>query len=117
MLSDERPAVHEDLRRALRPIRVSTVITRWNTTRNTNGVIRRETRPSTEYGRCPVSRPESHVAWPWRASSIAISAPELPAPDDECTAPAQLARVAILARMQLHDVGASSAAKAGIFGV
>jgi hypothetical protein len=78
------------LGRALRPIGVLVVRTRWNTSRNTsrrNTSRRSSSRrsssraaaPPMRNGTWPTSRPDSQVRWVG-VTSRSISAPELPAP-------------------------------------
>jgi hypothetical protein len=68
------------LGRALRPIGVLMVNTRWKTTRSRKGARKvRPAKPPMRNGTSPVGRPDIQTCR-LRASSIAISAPELPAP-------------------------------------
>ena len=66
--------------RALRPMGVFTVSTRWKTNRSARGAKRsREAVPSMRNGMWPVSLPDSQVRWV-RESSSEISAPNCPSP-------------------------------------
>ena len=96
--------------RALRPSGVLVVSTRWKTTRSTSRArMSRPASPPMRNGICPTSLPDIHVGWPPRATSSAISAPELPGPDDEDASLPELGEVAVLAGVQLEDVGAELA--------